>query len=145
MNQIRPWLYIGNYRDTIDHALLADEGITAILQLAAYPIYPDSVNMFLPVEDGAPLPDHLLRVGLDFIRQHHADKKILVACAAGISRSATFCIAALHEVEQLSLADAYRAVKQARSIIIPHYALWDSMCGYFGEQTSYRQVVLGFE
>jgi hypothetical protein len=34
MDEIRPWLFIGNYRDTANMSSLAQKSINAILQLA---------------------------------------------------------------------------------------------------------------
>jgi hypothetical protein len=63
MDAIRPWLYIGKYRDTLNHALLLSYNIQALLQFAEQTIYPDITHLYLPVEDGLPLDPALLAQG----------------------------------------------------------------------------------
>ncbi len=61
MDAIRPWLYIGKYRDTLNRALLRSYNIQVLLQFAEQTIYPDIAHVYLPVEDGLPLEPALLR------------------------------------------------------------------------------------
>lgn len=134
MDQIRDWLYIGKYLDTTALAGLQAAGIGAMLQLAEYVVQPGIKALYLPVEDGEPLPHYLLERGMDFVREQcEREKTVLIACGAGISRSATFCIAALHEREGLPLVDAFAQVYRARRQILPHPALWHSLAAYYGD------------
>jgi hypothetical protein len=98
MDQIRPWLFIGKYRDTLQPAYLKSKSIQAMLQLAEKVEQPDIVSLFLPVEDVAPISVEHIRQGVGFIRdQKQIGKRVLVACGAGINRSSAFCAAALKE------------------------------------------------
>jgi protein-tyrosine phosphatase len=45
---------------------------------------------------------------------------VLVHCAAGVSRSASFVIAYLMRVEKMKYVDAYQSVKTKRQIIRPN-------------------------
>jgi hypothetical protein len=139
MNRIRPWLYIGNYEDTMDLHGLRQHGIQTILQLAIEVYYPQIDTHYIHVFDGERLPMHKLERGLQIIRDHHTTT-MLIACAAGISRSATFCIAALKETENLGLLEAYREVKNARPFVQPHPALWKSLSAYYGESIPYEAL-----
>uniref|UniRef100_A0A915J784 Protein-tyrosine-phosphatase n=1 Tax=Romanomermis culicivorax TaxID=13658 RepID=A0A915J784_ROMCU len=56
--------------------------------------------------------------------------KILVHCAAGISRSATLCIVYLMKHEDMSLREAYATVYSKRSIISPNNGFWRQMIEY---------------
>src|SRR5437868_6406606 len=104
MHKICPWLYIGKYRETIDINILIAYRINAMLQLADKVEQIGIASLYIPVEDGEPLPADKLRQGVDFVRaQKAAGKTVLVACGAGISRSVTYSIAALKEEENLSL------------------------------------------
>lgn len=142
MNPIRPWLYIAKYRETRDHVLLQHYGVTAMLHLAADVQHPHIRTLYLPVEDGYALDTTVLRRGLDFVMQMHAnDKTIVIACGAGISRSATFAIATLKEIEQLSLWDAYQVVKQQHADALPHPALWESLCAYYNEAVPFLDLL----
>lgn len=134
MIAINPWLYIGAYRDTINRDALQHAGIDSMLQLAAPVEHPGIESLYLPVEDGKPLPHHLLEHGVDFIvAQHRANRRILVACGAGISRSATFCVAGLHAIDGTRLLDAYQLVHAQHAEAMPNPYLWQSLLAYHGE------------
>jgi protein-tyrosine phosphatase len=142
MDQIRPWLFIGNIRDTANKTYLAYESIQAILQLAAEVDYPSLTCLYLPVEDFAPLEFDLLEKGIAFIReQKRLGNRVLVACAAGINRSSSFCAAALKEEEGLSLFDAFKEVKRSHPESMPHEPVWESLCQYYNEKTPYIKVM----
>ena len=91
MDEIRPWLYIGKYRDTKNQSYRALKSIQAMLQLAEKVEQTGITSLYLPVEDFAPIPVHLLEKGIAFIRaQKTAGYRVLVACGAGINRSSAF-------------------------------------------------------
>ena len=142
MDAIRPWLYIGKYRETRQPAWLQEEKITAMLLLAELVEHDGITSCYLAVEDGEPLPEVMLTSGIDFIRHHHQlGETILVACGAGISRSAIYAIAALKEIEGLSLWAAFCVVKQAHHESLPHFALWNSLCNYYGETVPWTDIL----
>lgn len=141
MNQIRPWLYIGKYRETKDYQYLCRHNIGAMLLLAEMVEQPGITSLYLPVEDGKPLPLDLLQEGLSFIQQQHKQGKVvLVACGAGISRSGSYTIAALKESENLSLLEAFQQVQQLHPDTMPHYRLWQSLCEYYGESVPWTEL-----
>lgn len=108
-----------------------------MLQLAELVEQPDIACLYLPVDDGVPLPTALLRQGIDFVFTHkNQGERVLIACGAGVSRSVTFAVAALKEIEGLDLASALRLVKQKHPGALPHPALWESLCGYYGEDVA---------
>jgi len=135
MNTIRPWLSIGNYRDTRNLALLEANRIGAILQLAERVNHPTIMTCYLPIEDGNALPPAMLRQGVDFILdQYQRGQHVLVACGAGISRSASFATAAIKEAEGSSLLEAVKSVKQHHVDTLLHMTLWTSLCSYYQEE-----------
>jgi protein-tyrosine phosphatase len=142
MNEIRPWLFIGKYRNTLDPVSLEFHGIDAMLQLAEAVKQPGIASLYLPVEDGEPLPFHLLRQGVDFVlsekRQGHT---VLIACGAGQSRSVVFAITALKETENLSLLTAWQEVKRQHPEALPHMALWESLCNYYDEPIPFLRIL----
>ncbi len=141
MNQIREWLYIGKYRETKDVGLLKHYNISAMLLLAELVEHPGIQSLYVAVEDGEPLPFNLLRQGVDFvIAQQQQGQTILVACGAGISRSASFAIAALKEIEGISLLQAYQIVKAAHPETMPHFRLWNSLCDYYNELIPWTEL-----
>ena len=121
---------------------LRTSGITAMLQLAESMPQPDIISLYAPVEDGEPLPINQFRRGVGFIRQQKSlGSTILVACGAGISRSATFALAALKEEENLDLWTALQEIHAKHPYAMPHMALWQSLCDYYGEDLPFTQVM----
>ena len=142
MHAIRSWLFVGKYLETQDVALLNARGIGAMLQLAEYVPQSGIATRFVHIEDGEPLPIEALREGIEFMRlQKSLGRKVLIACGAGISRSATFVVAALKEEEGLALLTAFRELRAAHPEALPHPNLWKSLCEYYAEPVSYLAVM----
>jgi protein-tyrosine phosphatase len=142
MDEIRPWLFIGAYRDTKNLYYLNLKNIQAMLQLAEKVEQPNIISLYLPVEDLAPISSEHIRQGVDFIREHKAnDQRVLVACGAGINRSSSFCAAVLKEEEGLSLFEAIKEIKRLHPESMPHEPIWESLCKYYNETTSYLDVM----
>ena len=142
MDQIRPWLFIGTYRDTINKSNLDYKSIRAMLLLAEPVEQPDIVSLYLPVEDIAPIKWTHIRQGIDFILEHkQKELRVLVACGAGINRSSSFCAAALKEAEGLSLLEAFKEVKRLHPQSMPHEPVWVSLCNYYNESVPYLDIM----
>lgn len=139
---IRPWLYIGKYRDTVDKEYLESMQIQAVLQLAQAVKYSSINSLYIPVEDMAPTSHKFIKQGVDFIlAEKEQGHNILVACGAGINRSTAFCVAALKEVEGLSLLDAFKDIKQKHPDAFPHEPVWESFCTYYKETSPYIDIM----
>ena len=142
MNEIRPWLYIGKYRDTLDKPYLDSESIKAMLQLADLVEQKGINSLFLPVEDMGPTSHVFIKQGVDFILgEKEKGSKVLVACGSGINRSTVFCMAALKEVEGLNLLEAFKEIKKKHPESMPHEPVWESFCGYYNEPTPYLSIL----
>jgi protein-tyrosine phosphatase len=134
-------------RDAIDFRRLQEAGIEAILQLYGAPRerihFPIPVALLqLPVPDREPLDLDLLNEGVAFIRaQRAAGRLILVACGAGVSRSATFAAAYLHE-EGLELLEALRQVLHGRPEARPHPELLRSLVERYHPSLSAEVLIL---
>ena len=143
MNQIRPWLFIGNYRDTNDLYMLSTNHIQAMLQLGELVRQPSIVSLYLAVDDANPLSTDLLQQGVEFVKTNkNAGHTTLVACGAGISRAAAFAIAILKEIEGIGLSEAYREVKQYHDDMMPHPVLWQSLCDYYNEEIPFFDLLV---
>jgi len=142
MDEIRPWLYIGKYRDTLDKNYLDFKSIKAMLQLADRVEQKGINSLFLPVEDTGPTSPALIKQGVDFILAEKGNEhKVLVACGAGINRSTAFCMAALKETEGLSLLGAFKEIKRRHPASMPHEPVWESFCKYYNESTPYLDIM----
>ncbi len=141
MDEIRPWLYIGKYRDTKDRDLLAYHKIDAMLQFAEEIKQPGIETLYLPVDDGVPIFPEYLQKGIKFtFDQKGLGHRVLISCGAGMSRSSAFVVASLVLDEKLSLLDALIEVKHYHPDTMIHPALWTSLCEYFGEKVSYQDA-----
>ncbi|MEP7293227.1 MAG: dual specificity protein phosphatase [Chloroflexota bacterium] len=141
MQQVRPWLFIGKYSETLNCDLLERHKIRAVLQLAAPVEHPGITALYLPVDDGVPVRENALANGVAFVRTEYAQgNRVLIACGAGISRATTFATAALKEEENLSLLDALREIVSAHPSGMPHPKLWESLCRYYGEDIPFLEM-----
>jgi len=138
MHVIRPWLFLGKYRDILNFPLLESHKIGAMLQFAEQVEYPNISTLYLPVEDGTVFAKEVFEQGINFITSNYRQgNNVLISCGAGISRSVTFTIAALKETENLKLLDAYQIILHAHPGALPHPILWKSLCAYYQEDTPY--------
>lgn len=142
MHQLRDWLYIGNYIDLKSSEETDFKHIDSILNLAEdLPIKNKNV-LFIDIDDGVPLSDENLIKGIEFLlNQYQKKKNVLVACGAGVSRSATFCTLIIKEVEGLNLLDSLKSIKEKYSKALPHPELWDSVCNAYQEPFKYDEVL----
>ncbi|XP_078449261.1 dual specificity protein phosphatase 1-like [Lampetra planeri] len=124
--EILPFLYLGSAYHASRRELLDDIGITALLNVSA-----DLPNHFeglftyksIPVED-----NHKADIGawfleaIDFIDStRRGGGRVFVHCHAGVSRSATICLAYLMKTRRLRLDEAFEFVRQRRSVISPNF------------------------
>jgi protein-tyrosine phosphatase len=133
-------LWIDNM-NAAEHDLLKARGITAVVALGSdhthYAEPLDGVVYFrITIEDY-----HYEKIALHFERATsfiHAELskpngRVLVHCAAGVSRSATICIAYLMRHHHLSLAAAYAVVLEARCVIDPNPGFMEQLKAYENE------------
>ena len=147
MDWVAEGIAIGGKRDTTAPAALAAAGVEAVLQLHgpepcddAFPFTPRVLQ--LRVLDGVPLPEEVVRESVTFIReQRSAGRRILVACGAGQSRSASLVAAYLCE-EGLTLEAAFTLLIEGRPRVLPHPALLRSLCKLYPQQEP-PEVILG--
>jgi protein-tyrosine phosphatase len=95
----------------------------------------------LAFPDGWLIPQGYLRRGLDFVHVNEAaGNGVLIMCAAGVSRSATFTLAYLVE-RGYDLQDAFLHLRECRPIVSPHPSLWISLLEFFDEPYSLNDVL----
>ena len=135
---IRPWLYTGRYQETQDLTLFEQGEIDAMLQLFRPVEQPDITSLYLRVEDGYPIADDVFAEALAFVKaQHEAEKRVFIACGAGVSRSSSFAVASLVHIEGLGLRDAFWQVRAGNPRAMPDQVHWASLARYFNEDVSF--------
>ncbi|KAK3548576.1 hypothetical protein QTP70_014502 [Hemibagrus guttatus] len=125
--RILPHLYLGSQKDVLNKELMAQNGITYVLNASNTCPKPDfiSENHFLRI----PINDSYCEKLLPWLEKTNEfiDKaklsncRVIVHCLAGISRSATIAIAYIMKTMGLSSDDAYRFVKDRRPSISPNF------------------------
>ncbi|XP_069769093.1 dual specificity protein phosphatase 14-like [Narcine bancroftii] len=133
--QITPSLYLSSGNVATDRRLVRARSITCIVNATVEitsPRWPDIEYVKVPLPD---LPHAPLSLYFDLV----ADKihqvswrsgRTLVHCVAGISRSATLCIAYLMKHRQQSLLTAHHWVRSRRPIIRPNPGFWRQLVDY---------------
>ncbi|OWF40203.1 dual specificity protein phosphatase 4-like [Mizuhopecten yessoensis] len=133
--ELLPHLYIGNALSAAGKDVLLNHGITAILNVSN-----NCRNHFdadfryknIPVDDN-PLVDLSTWfmeaiTFIDEVKRHGG--KTLVHCQAGISRSATICLAYIMQSQCLSLDEAFEFVKSRRSVISPNISFLQQLLDF---------------
>lgn len=125
--EILPHLYLGSARDAARKEQLQQLGITALLNVTQF-----CPNLFqevfeykcIPVRDtGCEDIGAYFQEAINFIDQVKSQNgKVLVHCQAGVSRSATICIAYLMATRRLRMEEAYKYVKSRRRIVSPNFS-----------------------
>nr|XP_023697981.1 dual specificity protein phosphatase 8-like isoform X1 [Paramormyrops kingsleyae]XP_023697982.1 dual specificity protein phosphatase 8-like isoform X1 [Paramormyrops kingsleyae]XP_023697983.1 dual specificity protein phosphatase 8-like isoform X1 [Paramormyrops kingsleyae]XP_023697985.1 dual specificity protein phosphatase 8-like isoform X1 [Paramormyrops kingsleyae]XP_023697986.1 dual specificity protein phosphatase 8-like isoform X1 [Paramormyrops kingsleyae]XP_023697987.1 dual specificit len=125
--RILPHLYLGSQKDVLNKDLMAQNGITYVLNASNTCPKPDFICeshfMRIPVNDNycEKLLPWLDKTN-DFIDKAKVSNcRVIVHCLAGISRSATIAIAYIMKTMGLSSDDAYRFVKDRRPSISPNF------------------------
>lgn len=134
MNFIVENVAIGAYEDAIDLRGLQANDITAVLDLTVetrYSLPPSILRLKVPMEDGVPMNQEHLRLAINWLRMASRERKVLVHCLAGISRSTSIVMCYLHEERGMPLEDAYSFIKARRSQVQPHPALLESIDTYY--------------
>ncbi|KAM6174431.1 dual specificity protein phosphatase 14 isoform 2-T3 [Erethizon dorsatum] len=142
--QITSSLFLGRGSVASNRHLLQSRGITCIVN-ATIEIpnfnWPQFEYVKVPLAD---IPHAPIRLYFDTVADkiHSVSRKhgaTLVHCAAGVSRSATLCIAYLMKYHNVCLLDAYNWVKARRPVIRPNVGFWrqliDYECQLFGKST----------
>uniref|UniRef100_A0A915I270 Protein-tyrosine-phosphatase n=1 Tax=Romanomermis culicivorax TaxID=13658 RepID=A0A915I270_ROMCU len=140
IDQITDFLYLGSQETSRNYELLKKRlKITCLIDATNNPKYYNR-----PAEEKSTFDDYLAikiedrqRVDIakyfdtvsDKIDQCSKNGATFLFCRAGISRSATFCLAYLMKYKKLSLRQAYDVVRQKR-FIMPNSGFWRQLINY---------------
>jgi predicted protein tyrosine phosphatase len=128
-DQIIPGLFIGDWRDAVNPRAVNFLGITHIISIAGVENYvhykrlvPRHVElMMFCVEDSDSVSIRsMLNLACDFIHKGRMAGNTLVHCVAGVSRSASFCIAYMIRDLGYSYDNALKILKMARPVCCPN-------------------------
>ncbi|KYO20183.1 dual specificity protein phosphatase 1 [Alligator mississippiensis] len=125
--EILPFLYLGSAYHASRKDMLDALGITALINVSANcPNHFEGHYQYksIPVEDNHKADiSSWFNEAIDFIDSVKNDGgRVFVHCQAGISRSATICLAYLMRTNRVKLDEAFEFVKQRRSIISPNFS-----------------------
>ncbi|XP_062333860.1 dual specificity protein phosphatase 4 [Osmerus eperlanus] len=125
--EILPFLYLGSALHASRKETLDSLGITALLNVSSNcPNHFEGTYQYkcIPVEDNhkEDISSWFLEA-IEFIDSvKESSGRVLVHCQAGISRSATICLAYLMMRKRVRLDEAFEFVRQRRSIISPNFS-----------------------
>ncbi|XP_036607873.1 dual specificity protein phosphatase 1 [Trichosurus vulpecula] len=125
--EILPFLYLGSAYHASRKDMLDALGITALINVSSNcPNHFEDHYQYksIPVEDNHKADiSSWFNEAIDFIDSiKNAGGRVFVHCQAGISRSATICLAYLMRTNRVKLDEAFEFVKQRRSIISPNFS-----------------------
>ncbi|KAJ8339125.1 hypothetical protein SKAU_G00359110 [Synaphobranchus kaupii] len=125
--EILPFLFLGSAYHASKKDMLDGMGISALLNVSSNcPNHFEGVYQYkcIPVEDNhkADISSWFIEA-IEFIDSvKDSNGRVLVHCQAGISRSATICLAYLMKRKRVRLDEAFEFVRQRRSIISPNFS-----------------------
>ncbi|KAM4634462.1 dual specificity protein phosphatase 4 [Polymixia lowei] len=125
--EILPFLYLGSALHASKKEVLDAMGISALLNVSANcPNHFEGAYQYkcIPVEDNhkEDISSWFLEA-IEFIDSvRDSSGRVLVHCQAGISRSATICLAYLMKRKRVRLDEAFEFVRRRRSIISPNFS-----------------------
>ncbi|XP_030649978.1 dual specificity protein phosphatase 1 [Chanos chanos] len=125
--EILPFLYLGSAYHASRKDMLDMLGITALINVSANcPNHFEDHYQYksIPVEDNHKADiSSWFNEAIEFIDSvRNKGGRVFVHCQAGISRSATICLAYLMRTNRVKLEEAFEFVKQRRSIISPNFS-----------------------
>ncbi|VDN21183.1 unnamed protein product [Gongylonema pulchrum] len=146
ISEVRPYLFLSGFGCITEKKLRA-HGITHIIDATNLPNNPryrgiEVMEIFVDDSLIADLTPHF-PLAAQFVRDSQKQGgKVLIHCAAGISRSAALCIICLVLNEGRSLREAYYDVLEKRPFISPNIAFWRQMIDFERKEHGTSTVAL---
>ncbi|KAJ3603675.1 hypothetical protein NHX12_028419, partial [Muraenolepis orangiensis] len=145
--ELLPFLFLGSALHSSRRETLAAAGITAVLNVSSTcpSLYQDELRYLrLTVEDSLAADigacfSHAIAF-IDSVKEQGG--RVLVHCQAGISRSATICLAYLMHARRLGLSEAFDFVRQRRQVISPNLAFMGQLLQFETDGTQVEVVAL---
>ncbi|KAK2082885.1 Dual specificity protein phosphatase 21 [Saguinus oedipus] len=145
LSQVTSSLFLSNGVAANSKLLLTSHGITTVINVSievANAFFEGIRYIRVPVTDD---PDSQLYDFFDPVADHiHSVEmrhgRTLLHCVAGVSRSASLCLAYLMKYHSMSLLDAYLWTKSCRPIIRPNNGFWEQLILYEFELFNHNTV-----
>ncbi|XP_068594486.1 dual specificity protein phosphatase 18 [Brachionichthys hirsutus] len=126
-------LYLSNASAANDHRLLKRHKLTCVVNATeagcSRPPPPGLEYIHIPISDSpeAPLRDHFDAVADKIHATASLGGRTLVHCNAGVSRSASLCVAYLMKHRGATLLEAHGWVKACRPLARPNRGFWKQL------------------
>ena len=141
-------LYISGVGGVTNRRILEHQNITHVLNLARGledTVFPDFVDVRyegLRDSEEEDLYGHLPGLVEHIHRVIDGGGRIVVNCVAGVSRSASVCLAYKVRYEGLSLREAFDEVHKARPVISPNVGFWQALVRWEEEVRGENSVLM---
>ena len=141
-------LYISGLGGVTNRRILEHQNITHVLNLAREledTVFPDFVDVRyegLRDSEEEDLYRHLPGLVEHIHRVIDGGGRIVVNCVAGVSRSASVCLAYKVRYEGLSLREAFDEVHKARPVVSPNVGFWQALVQWEEEVRGENSVVM---
>jgi len=118
-------IYLGSEADALDENFITSQKITTVLSIQSWEIQKKISGIkyeFVQANDNSQMN---LKSKFEYIcnfLKKHENEHILVHCQAGISRSATACLAYLMKEKNMSLDSSFIELRKRREIVSPNFA-----------------------
>ncbi|XP_037337612.2 dual specificity protein phosphatase 18-like [Pungitius pungitius] len=129
-------LYLSNARAASDSSQVTRCEISCIVNAtetkSRRPLHPGVEYVHVPVSDSpaSPLDSHFDEVADRIQRTAARGGRTLVHCNAGVSRSASLCMAYLMKHRGVPLLEAHQWVRSCRPVVRPNNGFWKQLIRY---------------
>ncbi|NXC43020.1 DUS18 phosphatase, partial [Penelope pileata] len=135
LSHITPCLYLSDSMTADNAQLLAINRINTVINVSfelANTLHPGVQYLHIPIAD---VPSARISACFDTVANvircvGERGGRTLLHCVAGVSRSATLCLAYLMKHHAMSLASAHAWVRSCRPIIRPNNGFWQQLVEY---------------
>lgn len=137
--QITEHLFISNAAAANDASQVIESNVTCIINVSETkhktppPTGVEYVHILISDSPSSPLSDHFDTVADKIQVQAENNRRTLVHCNAGVSRSAAVCMAYLMKYQGVSLQEAHTWMRKCRPMARPNNGFWRQLIRYESE------------
>ena len=130
ITQLLPNFWLGNCGDAEKLSVENPLGIEEVINVCGLDYMKSSKITYTTCEinDGEEIPEESFWKIVNYaVQQYQSDKRVLIHCAAGMSRSAALAAAIMHVSGVMSFEEAQIFIKRRRPIVKPHFKVVGSI------------------